>query len=206
MKNLAAALAVALVGILVVAAPATAWKKNKAAKNAQKRAEIDEIAGETLNRLLENSDAKSMFDQSYGYAVFDSRKVALLMKSGGGVGVAVDKGSGQRTYMRMNTLGVGVGLGIELFQAVFLFEDKARFTQFVEEGWAVESTGSATAGEASVGAHASATDTDTAAVGAGDQAGFAEGIAVFRFTEKGLMASADVSGTKYWKYKDLNKN
>lgn len=201
-------LTLAVVSIVGDAAAAPQWaKKDKASKYAEKRAEIDAVAEETLELLFEeNPSAREMFDQSHGYAVFDSRKVALLMKSGGGVGVAVERGSGQRTYMRMNSLGVGVGLGIELFQAVFLFEDEARFTEFVEDGWVVDATGSATAGEESMGAHAAATDTESATAGSGSQAGFYEGVAIFRFTEKGLMASADISGTKYWKYKKLNKN
>ena len=177
----------------------------KAAKAADKRAEIDKVAQETLDLLFqENPEARVLYDRCYGYAVFDSRKMALLLKSGGGVGVAIDKSSGAETYMRMRSLGVGVGLGVELFQAVFLFEDKARFTEFVEDGWVVESTAAASAGEEGASAQAAATDTETAAAGTGSKGGFSEGVAIFRFTEKGLMASADISGTKYWKDEKLN--
>jgi hypothetical protein len=31
------------------------------------------------------------------------------------------------------------------------------------------------------------------------------GVAYYQLTDKGLMASADISGTKYWKNDDLNK-
>jgi hypothetical protein len=30
-------------------------------------------------------------------------------------------------------------------------------------------------------------------------------VAIFQLTHKGLMAQADVSGTKYWKHKKLNR-
>ncbi len=173
-------------------------------KTARKRDKIDEIVDETLQRLLKDPDAKALYDKAHGYAVFDSRKMALLLKSGGGVGVAVDKGSGERTYMRMASVGVGVGLGVELFQAVFLFEDEKRFREFVEDGWVVDSTATATAGEEGTSAHATATDTDTAGTGVASQGGFSAGVAIYRFTEKGLIASADVSGTKYWRDKKLN--
>jgi hypothetical protein len=48
-----------------------------------------------------------------------------------------------------------------------------------------------------------ATDTDQIAAGANASAGYADGIAVFQFTEKGYMLQADIS-TKYWKDKKLN--
>ena len=34
---------------------------------------------------------------------------------------------------------------------------------------------------------------------------FTGGLAVFQLTNKGLMAQADISGTKYWKAKKLNR-
>ena len=208
MNNLTRVLAVALAVAFAVVSPETAAgdekEEKKAAKAAEERVKIDEISEETLAKLLADPDAKKLYDESYGYAVFDSRKVALLLKSGGGAGVAVDGDSGKRTYMRMASLGVGIGFGIEFFQAVFLFEDKARFDDFVENGWVVEGSASAAAGEDNANAHAMATDVDTAATGSGGASAFSEGIAVFRFSEKGLIASADVSGTKYWKDGDLN--
>jgi hypothetical protein len=34
---------------------------------------------------------------------------------------------------------------------------------------------------------------------------FHNGLAIYKMNEAGLMASADVSGTKYWKNKKLNE-
>ena len=34
--------------------------------------------------------------------------------------------------------------------------------------------------------------------------GFVNGIAIYQMTEKGLMANADIAGTKYWKNDKLN--
>ena len=34
--------------------------------------------------------------------------------------------------------------------------------------------------------------------------GFVDGIAIYQITESGLMAQADIAGTKYWKDKKLN--
>jgi len=157
---------------------------------AEKKAKIDQMADETLERLRkENPGAKDLLDKSAGYAVFDNKKVAFLVAGGGGVGVAVDKSTGKRTYMKMGTGGVGLGLGYKQYQVVLVFEKPEILSNFIEKGWKAETQAGAAAGTA--GAAAGTT--------------FTNGIAVYQFTEKGLMASADISGTKYWKDEDLNK-
>ncbi|NIM61171.1 MAG: hypothetical protein GTO30_05790, partial [Acidobacteria bacterium] len=63
-------------------------------KKAAKRDAIDQMARETLQRLLgEDAAANAIADKAVGFAVFDSFKVALLISGGGGVGVAVDSSS-----------------------------------------------------------------------------------------------------------------
>ena len=84
----------------------------KVDKRVAKRAAIDRMARETLQQLLsENPAASRAADNAAGYAVFDSFKAAFLVSGGGGVGVAVDSSTGQRTYMKMGTAGIGLGLG-----------------------------------------------------------------------------------------------
>jgi lipid-binding SYLF domain-containing protein len=159
-------------------------------KADKKRAEIDTKAKETLDELLaKNEKAKALYDKAYGYAVFGNWKFAFIVSGGGGSGVAVDKGSGKRTYMNMGTVGVGLGLGGKKYQVVFLFENAERFNGFIEKGWQADTSATAAAG--------------TAAAEAGT--GFVEGIAIYQITDKGLMANADIAGTKYWKDDKLNE-
>jgi len=158
-------------------------------KPAEKRAKIDAVAKEALDTLLAKSDnATKLYGEAYGYAVFDNLKIAFGISGGGGSGVAVAKNSGARTYMKMGTGGVGLGLGGQKYQVVFLFANEAAFTSFVEKGWKAEAGARAAAG--TEGANANTT--------------FSNGLAVYQMTDKGLMASADISGTKYWKDKKLN--
>jgi lipid-binding SYLF domain-containing protein len=155
-----------------------------------KRAKIDATAKEALDEVFKGSkNAKDLYDNSYGWAVFDNLKIAWGFSGGGGNGVAVNKKSGARTYMKMGTVGVGFGLGAQKYQVIFLFQDDKTFTSFVEKGWKADASAQAAAGTAGVGA----------------QTGFVNGIAVYQLTDKGLMASADITGTKYWKNKKLNK-
>jgi lipid-binding SYLF domain-containing protein len=156
---------------------------------SQKRQAVDEMAGMTMDRLLAQSpQAQRLLDKSIGYAVFDNFKLALLVSGGGGIGVAVERSSRERTYMKMGTAGIGLGLGGQSYSVVFLFEDAETFRSFVDRGW-----------------HADATA--TAALwtkGASADASFSHGLAVYQLTNKGLMAHLDISGTKYWKHKKLN--
>ena len=163
------------------------WKDLKA---DAKKAKIDDTAKQALDEVFAKSkNAKGLYDKSYGWAVFDNLKIALGWSGGGGNGVAVNKSSGARTYMKMGTVGVGLGLGAQSYQVVFLFQDEETFQNFVEKGWQADATAQAAAGTA----------------GVGGQTGFVNGIAIYQLTDKGLMASADIAGTKYWKNKKLNK-
>jgi len=198
-------MAVALIVALMLAVPASAgWKSKKS--NKKKRQEIDTVAEETMARLFaENPDAEDLHDTAHGWAVFDARQTKLMLSGGGGVGVAVERASGKRTYMKTASVGVGIGLGIQLYQVVFLFETAEVMENFVENGWEVGGGANAVAGDEGQNLQVTATETDQIAAGANASAAFAAGIAVFQFTEKGYMLQADVSGTKYWQDDKLNE-
>jgi lipid-binding SYLF domain-containing protein len=189
--------------VSLLASPGGAGWRSK--KSDEKRKKIDAVAEETMAKLFEvNPEAKDLYDTAYGWAVFDSRQTKLLVSGGGGVGVAVEPTAGKRTYMRTASIGVGIGLGIQFYQVVFLFETAEVMRNFVENGWEVGGGANAVAGDEGTNLHVTATDTDQIAAGANASAGYADGIAVFQFTEKGYMLQADISGTKYWKDKKLN--
>jgi lipid-binding SYLF domain-containing protein len=179
---------------LVLTAPvALADEENKEKKKAgkeEKRAEIDKVAQEALDEILEKAEnANDLYAKAYGWAVFDNMRITFIFTGGGGSGVAVNKGSGKRTYMKMGTGGLSLGIGAQKYQVIMFFEDKEVFTNFIEKGWKAETGANAAAGSA--GANVGAT--------------FVNGIAVYQITESGLMASADISGTKYKVDKDLNE-
>ncbi len=154
----------------------------------KKRSEIDAMARESLDRLfIERPEAKDIDKKSYGHAVFDTTKIALGLSGGGGGGVAVSKD--KRLYMRMATAGVGVGLGAQNYQLVLFFDDKATFDHFTSEGWNAEA--SADAGAGARGSAASETP--------------ARGITIFKLADKGLIANADISGTRFWAADRLNQ-
>ena len=90
--------------------------------------------------------------------------------------------------MNMGTGGINIGLGAHKYQVVFLFESKQVYENFAEYGWTADASASAVAG----------------VKGASAETKFSHGMAIYPLTDVGLMLTADVSGTKYWKSKTLN--
>jgi lipid-binding SYLF domain-containing protein len=156
------------------------------------RAALDAMAAETLAALFaEQPDARTLYEQSVGHAVFDSRRVVIVgVAAGGGRGVAVPHDGSAPTYMNMGTAGVGLSFGLGGFdtQVVILFEDAARYRDFVTNGY------DATAEAGSMFGDQEAT--------AGVR--FVGGRAIFHVTDSGWKVSATATGTRYWPDPDLN--
>ncbi len=153
------------------------------------RKEVDQNTKTALSRLFKSDPkAKALYDISYGYAVFDSRKSSFIVTIGSGGGVAVAKPDGRRTYMRMFSGGANLGAGVQFYQNIFLFENKKTFDSFVNSGWEAGTAANANFGRDSLDA----------------QVRFVNGMALFQLADTGINLSADVTGTKYWKDKELN--
>jgi lipid-binding SYLF domain-containing protein len=154
------------------------------------RAEVDNSADSTLKAVLEKSaGAKALFEKSYGYAAFDSRKSAFIITAGKGLGVAVRKSTGERIYMHVATAGVNIGAGVQFYRGLFLFENKDAFDAFVNKGWQADAEAGATLGKAALEA----------------QAKFTNGMAYYQLSDTGIMLDASLSGSKYWKSGELNE-
>lgn len=155
----------------------------------QSRSEIDAMAKESLQELTSaNEAAKHMQQQSKGYAVFQATKAGLLITGAGGSGVVVDTATQQRTYMRMGSGGVGLGAGIQSYRLVVFFETQDALKHFIDGSWDASTSAQAAAGKSGVNAASS----------------FVDHVAVFQLTNKGLMAQADLTGTRFWKSESLN--
>lgn len=159
----------------------------------EKRASIDLMAKDTLARLYaENPDARREIQAAPGYAVFAKNKIdVLLVAGGGGYGLAVDGKGGRRTYMKMGMGGVGPGLGAKDYRVVMIFPSEFVFRKFVDSGWQFGGQAEATAKAEGSGGDAAVSRT------------FAD-VKYYQLTEKGLLAGATATGSKYWRYDELN--
>ena len=189
MKKLFGSILVLAVLLATSMAVAQDDDSKKEANKDEKRAEINKVADEAIEEVVQGSEkAKALFAKAKGWAVFDNLRVTFIVSGGGGTGVAVCKSTGKRTYMKMGTGGISFGIGAQKYQVIMFFDSEERLSKFVEQGWKAETGANAAAGTA----------------GANVGTGFIDGIAVYQITEKGLMASADISGTKYSIHKKLN--
>ena len=152
------------------------------------------MKNETLAELYQtNPEARAKLKRAAGYAVFSNVNTNLfLFSSGNGFGVAVDNSSGQKTYMKMNFLGVGPGIGIKDFRAVFVFNNKQVFHDFVDSGWEFGGHADAAAKSGEKGA------------AVGGEKYIEDDIEIYQITETGIALQATIAGTKYRKYAELN--
>ena len=158
-------------------------------KVAKERADIDEKAEEGLAEFFDTVEGgQSLFDKAAGYAIFRVTKAGLGVSGAGGQGVLVNKSSGARTYMNMGAAGAGLTFGASRYDIIILFETAERLAAFQSGGWDSAATAEAAAGTESAGAGTT----------------FFEGVAYFQVGNSGLMASADVTGTRFWVSEDLN--
>jgi lipid-binding SYLF domain-containing protein len=157
-------------------------------KAAQDRKEVDTEATRILKDFQGMKGGTEAYNKAAGYAVFKVTKAGLGVSGAGGGGVAVDKKSGARTYMRMGSAGAGLTFGASRYDIVILFETPQKFQEFAKGGWDSSATAQAAAGNKS--AEVSST--------------FFDGVAYYQIGNKGLMASADVTGTKFW-VDDINE-
>jgi len=156
----------------------------------QRRAELIETAEQTLDELFaQDPNAERLYEEAYGYAVFDTTKGGLIVTGAGGTGVAMEKDGGEPVFMHLGQAGIGLGAGVENYRLVLMFEDQPTYEQFVAGQW-----------DGSVSAQASAGEEGVAA-----EEQFVEGIRAFRLTDAGLMAQADVSGIRFWRSEELNE-
>jgi len=156
------------------------------------RAKLDDMASSALNRLLaESPEARGLYVEGAGHAVFDTRRVATLgVAAGFGRGVAVSKSDLRPVYMKMATGGVGASLGIGGFetQMVILFETAADFTEFIEKGYDATAEAGSMFGD------------DKATEGVR----YVDGRSFFMLSDKGWKVSASASGIKFWPDPKLN--
>jgi len=167
------------------------WSGDSKEEQRQDRIKMGQ---KTLNDLYKyDSKAKNIIKKSYGYAVFSNVGVNLVLLSAeGGTGIAHNNQTGKNIYMNMASGGVGFGLGIKDFRAVFLFENKKVFDNFVEYGWEANAQADAAAKAGKKGGAFGAAIT------------VAPGIRLYKMTKNGLALQATIQGTKYWKDTDLN--
>jgi lipid-binding SYLF domain-containing protein len=162
--------------------------------STDKRTEIQKMRNDTLTELYQaHPAARPRVQQAVGYAVFSNIGInVILLSAAGGSGVAHNNRTGQDTYMKMISGGLGFGLGVKDFRGVFVFTTPKAFANFVDHGW-----------EANVQADAAAIADGKGGAVTGAVT-VAPGMDLYQLTKNGLALQATIQGTKYYKDDELN--
>lgn len=165
-------------------------------KIEKQRKVFDKNKTNALNEMYEAyPDSRAHMSRSYAYAAFANTGINLLvLASGNGGGKAHNNATGEEVYVKMISYGAGVGLGFKKYYAVFLFDDKAAYDNFLESGWSADGQADATAETGKEG------EGGSIAVGMT----VARGVTLYQIADKGLAVQATVQGTKFIVSEELN--
>ncbi|HQR24928.1 MAG TPA: YSC84-related protein [Steroidobacteraceae bacterium] len=158
------------------------------------RAQISAMAQQTLQALYaQKPSAERAIRESVGYAVFSDISTKIFVAGGGGgKGVAVNRITGDRTYMTLVTVSAGLGMGVSKSHLIWVFETPDAYSNFVNNG--VE-----------LGADANLAVNPGAGGGLYDGAFEASpGAWLYQLSDAGLAAELTVQGSKYFKDSGLN--
>ena len=154
------------------------------AKVQERRQEIDTNAQATLDELLNaQAGVRDLYGRAVGYAVFTVTKGGFIVSGGGGNGVAVNKATGA-THVHADGHG---RYRPRYRRATLQPRDAVRERR-------IGSTNSSPA----AGIRARRRKPPRARKASPLQSSFFDGVAFYQITDKGLMAQADVTGTKFW--------
>ncbi|MEX5214471.1 MAG: hypothetical protein NW703_09945 [Nitrospiraceae bacterium] len=173
------ALIIVLLGVLGACAGGLVGSKEK------KLAYFDKLEQDTLARLVkEQPKAEQELQESVGYLVAEQDTIKVPMVGwASGAGVAVEKASGKRTYLRIPELQFGMGWGGRAEKIVLVFQDLGKLRNLADGKWhaGVEAEAAAKAGDVGLAGSGGTTDL------------LKKGFSTYVLTDAGISGTATVS-------------
>ena len=162
---------------------------------ADRQGEVMKMHDDALEELYARDPvAKEKVERAAGHGVFSNIGTNLLLvTTEGGYGVAVDRETGGRTYMKMAGAGLGIGIGAKDTRLIFIFQTEDALDRFTSGSWAAGADADAAAKVSEAGGEQSVT------AKTGD-------VEVYTITRNGLALSATVDGTRFFRDRHLNSN
>ena len=158
------------------------------------RADVREMADQTLARLYQNyPNAREEIRKAAGYGVFSNFGFKILfMGSSNGEGIVVDNVTKREIFIKMFELSPGFGFGAQKFSCVLLFETQAALDSFVNSGWEFG------------GNVAAALQTSTQGDGGRLGVNVSPGVRMYQLSDTGAIIGISLTGAKYYKDDELN--
>lgn len=179
---------------LLIAMPAFADKKDKAAK---KEREFQEA----VTKFKQSASVSQYFQNAYGYALYPTiGKGGMGIGGSGGSGRVFAQGS-QTGTSSVGGVSIGFQFGGQAYSQVIFFQNKAAYDKFTSGKFEFGAQAQAIAIQASAGASAGTTGNNAEASGTGSagaaKGDYTNGMVVFTAAKGGLMYEASLGGQKY---------
>jgi lipid-binding SYLF domain-containing protein len=184
----------ALSGAMLIALSLSGCRSPEGDTISEKKESARIMCDDSLREFYANHpDLKQKISKAAGYAVFEDLGVDIFIPSTeSGWGMVYNNATGERTYMKMFSFGVGLGMGVRDFRALFVFSEQGNIRQFIDSGWGLGVQGNAVFKFGNVGD------------GIGGAAEVAPGIMLYKITRNGIALHATVQGTKIWGNEEMN--
>ena len=166
-----------------------------AAKSAdEQRTEINALHDKALKNLYAKfPKAERVINDCYAYATLSNTGIKLgIFGDADGRGMAINKNTGERVYLKMAEQSAGVGLGVKEYDLIFLISTREAWDNFL-------------AGKIRFAAGADAAASDGVKGASFEGATYAApGVWVYQVTTKGVAVEATLKGMKIWRDKKLS--
>jgi lipid-binding SYLF domain-containing protein len=135
----------ALAGVLAVSLGGCAG--GLVGSKEKKKAFFDALERDTLAQLIkEQPKAEQELAESVGYLVAEQDLVKIpVIGWASGAGVVVEKGTGNRFYLRIPELHFGYGAGVRVQKVLLIFQDINRLRDLADGKWYVGAAAGAAA-------------------------------------------------------------
>ena len=160
----------------------------------EQRAKLNEMSGQVLERMYQKYPSSvEAVENCYAYCTISSSSVKWgFFGDDHGRGVAVNKETNERIYMKMKEVSVGVNFGAKEYDLLFIIADKAAWDRFISGNIKF---GSEVTANASDGVNGVSYANATVA---------AEGVQVYQLDKKGFAAELTFKGARITPYRTLN--
>ena len=160
----------------------------------QVRAKLDEMSVQVLDRMYQKyPSSKEAVENAYAYCTISASAVKWgFYGDDHGRGVAVNKQTDERIYMKMKEMSLGVNFGAKEYDLLFVIQDQKAWERFIS-------------GSIKFGSEASAQASDGVSGGSfADAKVIAKGVWVYQLDKKGLAVELSFKGMRISPFRSLN--
>ena len=184
-----------LLAAFAVAAVLTGCMSPSGSTVPEQKANAHKMSKDALQMIYKkNPGLESTLKKAAGYGVYKNFGVQWVLPSTEtGWGYVHNNKTGEDTYMKLFSIGLGFGLGFRDFRGILVFDTQESIKDFINSGW---------------GAHGQANAAFIFGDTGGSAAAAAEvmpGVTLYKVTVNGVVLQATFQGSKTWQNDNMNK-